>query len=149
MAINERQFGWDSPAGGALTVGGVNIKPIFNSITLRIEADTMEARAANDTVATTGGISNGEILGWRFPRIRSRSWTLDCEGVVDGVDGADLMGLAISEEGNLAVVIETANIVFSGNAVVTGGGLDLPGEAASQSLSLLGTGSPSVELQDA
>ena len=141
MAVADRQFGYQV---GTLKVGDVSFVLRYKTIDINMTAQMMESIAAKD---------RNTFAGYTANRVKSRAFTIDISGVVEALDTITHSGTGTEDVGIFPFVAEDDMsdksvslicpfITVSGNAVVTGGEENFPGEAAEGMIRLKFTSVP-------
>jgi hypothetical protein len=155
--IAKRAFNWEIVSAtleDSVRDRQYDLRQFFKTLEISISSETMESEVAVDPVEAP----------WRYPRIRSREWTVNCTAAVnrfagtadqdsgDGLSWSLFEAAMNSEDGNLVFSLEgPANtdgdrIRVYGQMTPDTSELSLGGEEAEQSLTLVGYGPPTVEI---
>lgn len=171
MGIVDRAFVWETQnatlvdrqvAAGvsdASSTDNVNIPilKIFKSIDISFTIETMEA--------TAGGDPNDPTAVWKYPRPKSRDWSVDVNAVMNNALSTAIVPGTATESFNFKDVLDnlsdgqglftyTGPLDVAGNPCITITGyvtkasseINLPDEAGEQSLRLVGYGPPAITL---
>lgn len=142
VAPANRQFGWNITTAA---LGGVDVFGLSTNMEFSSECQMMDARVPTDTLA----VADDGVGGWRYPRVKSRTWELGFTGrVIKGTDVFAqnpfelMLGADPTDMEGIDFELTSPGVNIAGTGTLGSGSLSFPEEAVEQSLRIVGDSAP-------